>query len=50
MEFYDGEYKYVLTSIGNEADAKKIEEDLKTKEFIVGDVSKKETIRLLPNR
>ncbi|MBI2032790.1 MAG: type I DNA topoisomerase [Candidatus Levybacteria bacterium] len=48
LVLYDGEYKYVLTSIGNEIGAKKIEEDLKSKDFLVSDVSKKETRRTPP--
>jgi DNA topoisomerase I len=48
LELYDGEYKYVLTSIDTEDKAKKIEEDLKGKVYIVSDVSKKEMRRTPP--
>ncbi len=48
LELYDGDYKYVKTSIGTQESAKQIESDLKTKEFIVADVSKKETRRTPP--
>ena len=48
LELYDGEYKYVLTSIDTEQKAKKIEEDIKAKDFIVSDVTKKEMRRTPP--
>ncbi|MBI2594465.1 type I DNA topoisomerase, partial [Candidatus Curtissbacteria bacterium] len=48
LELYDGEYKFVKTSINTEEKAKKIENDLKTKEFIVADVAKKEMRRSPP--
>lgn len=48
INLYDGEYKYTKTSISTEKRAKGIEEDLKTKEFIVTDVAKKESYRTPP--
>ena len=35
MMLYDGEYKYVVTSINTEEKAKEVEKDLKRKNFIV---------------
>lgn len=48
ISLYDGEYKYSKTSITTEKKAKEIEEDLKTKKFIVADVTKKESYRTPP--
>jgi DNA topoisomerase I len=48
INLYDGEYKYVLTVIDNENKAKEIEADLKNKDYIVSDVSKKEVRRTPP--
>lgn len=48
IALYDGEYKYSKTSIATEKKAQEIEEDLKTKTFIVTDVSKKESYRTPP--
>ncbi|MBI2621832.1 MAG: type I DNA topoisomerase [Candidatus Levybacteria bacterium] len=48
LELYDGEYKYVLTSIDTEKRAKEIEADLASKDFIVADVAKKEMRRTPP--
>jgi len=48
IDLYDGDYKYVVTSITAEEAAKKIIDDLKTKEFIVKGVNKKEMRRTPP--
>ena len=48
LNLYDGDYKYAKTSIDTEESAKQIKNDLKTKEFIVADVSKKEMRRTPP--
>ena len=48
LDLYDGEYNFAKTLIDTEAKAKAIEEDLKTKEFIVSDVVKKEMRRTPP--
>lgn len=48
LNLYDGDYKFAKTSIDNEASAKQILEDLKTKDFIVADVVKKEMRRTPP--
>ncbi|OGH47976.1 MAG: DNA topoisomerase I [Candidatus Levybacteria bacterium RIFCSPLOWO2_01_FULL_39_10] len=48
IELYDGEYKYTLTSITTGERAKEIEDDLKSKNFVVSDVSKKEIRRIPP--
>ncbi len=48
LNLYDGEYKFAKTSIDTEARAKEIENDLKTKDFIVADVAKKEMRRTPP--
>lgn len=48
LSLYDGEYKFVKTTIDNEKRAKEIEEDLKTKTFKVSDVVKKESRRTPP--
>ncbi len=42
---YDGEYKVSKTSITNEEQAKDIEKDLQTKQFVVAGVIRKETKR-----
>lgn len=42
---YDGEYKVKKTIFDTEEKAKKVEDDLKTKQFIVADVVQKETKR-----
>ncbi len=48
IELYDGEYKYVLTVIDDGEKAKDIEADLKTKEYRVTDVGKREMRRTPP--
>lgn len=48
IDLYDGEYKYVLTSIDTEEKAMKIEEDLKTKNYVVENVGKREMRRTPP--
>ena len=48
LDLYDGEYKFTKTSIEREDKAKQIEEDLKTKDFKVADVTKKEMRRTPP--
>lgn len=48
INLYDGEYKYTKTIISKKQKAEEIEEDLKTKEFIVTDVTKKESYRTPP--
>lgn len=48
ISLYDGEYKYTKTSISTETKAKEIEDDLKTKNFIVSGVTKKESYRTPP--
>ena len=48
LSLYDGEYKFTKTSISSEEEAEKIEKDLKTKEFKVLDVIKKEMRRTPP--
>ncbi|RJQ37282.1 type I DNA topoisomerase [Candidatus Microgenomates bacterium] len=45
FNLYDGEYRITKTVIGNEEKAKKIAEDLKTRQFTVSDVIQKETRR-----
>ncbi len=48
LDLYDGEYSFAKTVIDTEEKVKKIEEDLKTKEFRVSDVVKKEMRRTPP--
>jgi DNA topoisomerase I len=48
LNLYDGEYTFAKTSIDTEDKAKTIENDLKTKEFVVSDVAKKEMRRTPP--
>src|ERR1035437_2772233 len=48
LKLYDGEYTFAKTSIDTEDKAKTIEADLKTKEFKVSDVTKKEMRRTPP--
>ena len=48
LKLYDGEYTFAKTSIDTEEKAKAIEVDLKTKEFKVSDVTKKEMRRSPP--
>ncbi|MGA2967574.1 MAG: type I DNA topoisomerase [Candidatus Levyibacteriota bacterium] len=48
LNLYDGEYSFVKTSVDTEEKAKTIEADLKTKEFKVSDVAKKEMRRTPP--
>lgn len=48
LSLYDGEYKFVKTTIDTEKRAKEIEEDLKTKVFKVSDVVKKASKRTPP--
>ena len=48
LKLYDGEYTFAKTSIDTEDKAKTIEADLKTREFIVSDVTKKEMRRTPP--
>ncbi|MEK7534702.1 MAG: type I DNA topoisomerase [Patescibacteria group bacterium] len=45
FQLYDGEYRITKTSIEKEKDAKKIVDDLKTKEYFVSDVIQKEMRR-----
>jgi DNA topoisomerase-1 len=48
LKLYDGEYTFAKTSIDMDEKAKVIEDDLKTKEFKVLDVTKKEMRRTPP--
>jgi DNA topoisomerase-1 len=48
LKLYDGEYTFAKTSIDTEDKAKVIEADLKTKEFKVSDVTKKEMRKTPP--
>jgi DNA topoisomerase-1 len=48
LNLYDGEYEFSKTSVDSETKAKQIEEDLKSKNFIVSDVTKKEMRRTPP--
>ncbi len=48
LDLYDGEYKFTKTSIEEQEKAKQIESDLKTKNFKVLDVTKKEMRRTPP--
>ncbi len=48
VNLYDGEYTFTKTKIDTEDKAKVIEQDLKNKEFIVSDVTKKEMRRTPP--
>jgi DNA topoisomerase I len=48
LDLYDGEYKFTKTTIDSKSSAEKIEQDLKTKDFIVSDVVKKEMRRTPP--
>jgi len=48
LKLYDGEYKFAKTVIDSAEKAKEIEEDLKSKQFIVSEVSKKESRRTPP--
>lgn len=48
LDLYDGEYKFTKTTIDSESTSKQIEEDLKTKTFMVSDVTKKEMKRTPP--
>ena len=48
LDLYDGEYKFTKTSIEEPEKAKQIESDLKTKNFTVADVTKKEMRRTPP--
>jgi DNA topoisomerase-1 len=48
LKLYDGEYNFAKTIIDSEAKAKEIENDLRTKEFMVLDVAKKEMRRTPP--
>jgi DNA topoisomerase-1 len=48
LKLYDGEYTFAKTIIDSEVKAKQIEEDLKTKSFVVSDVAKKEMRRTPP--
>jgi DNA topoisomerase-1 len=48
LKLYDGEYGFSKTIINSEIKAKQIEEDLKTKDFVVSDVVKKEMRRTPP--
>lgn len=45
FDLYDGQYRVTKTVIAKEEEARKIEEDLKTRKFIVSDVTQKETRR-----
>jgi DNA topoisomerase-1 len=48
LNLYDGDYKFAKTTIDNEQKAKNIEQDLKTKDFVVSGVIKKESRRTPP--
>ncbi len=48
IDMYDGEYKYVLTTVDTPEKAKVIEDDLKTKDYVVENVGKKEMRRTPP--
>ncbi len=48
LQLYDGEYSFTKTTIDSQEKAKKIEEDLNTKEFTVSEVAKKEVRRTAP--
>jgi DNA topoisomerase-1 len=48
INLYDGEYTFTKTKIDTESKAKEIEADLKGKEYIVSDVTKKEMRRTPP--
>ncbi len=48
LNLYDGEYSFAKTLIVTEAKARQIEEDLRNKEFVVSNVSKKEMRRTPP--
>ena len=48
LSLYDGEYRFAKTTIDTGKKATDIENDLKTKEFVVSDVAKKETRRTPP--
>ncbi|KKR76071.1 MAG: topoisomerase I protein, partial [Candidatus Levybacteria bacterium GW2011_GWA2_40_8] len=48
LSLYDGEYRFAKTKIETAEKAKEIEKDLATKDFVVSDVSKKETRRTPP--
>jgi DNA topoisomerase-1 len=48
LKLYDGEYAFTKTIIDAQDKAKQIEDDLKTKQFVVSDVAKKEMRRTPP--
>ena len=48
LSLYDGEYKFVKTTIETEGKSANLEKDLATKEFVVSDVAKKESKRTPP--
>jgi DNA topoisomerase I len=48
LDLYDGQYKFTKTIIDKDEKAKKIVEDLKTKNFVVSDVAKKQSKRTPP--
>ena len=48
LKLYDGEYTFAKTTIDTQKKAKGIEDDLKTKQFMVSDVAKKEMRRTPP--
>ena len=48
LNLYDGQYSFSKTTIDTEIKAKEIEEDLKNKNFVVSDVTKKEVKRTPP--
>jgi DNA topoisomerase-1 len=48
LTLYDGEYKFAKTSIDSEEKAQQIVSDLAPKDFVVGDVTKKEMRRTPP--
>lgn len=48
LNLYDGKYNFSKTTIDTEIKAKQIEEDLKNKNFVVSDVTKKEVKRTPP--
>jgi len=48
LNLYDGEYSFTKTTIDSESSAKQITQNLKNKEYIVSDVTKKEIRRTPP--
>jgi DNA topoisomerase-1 len=48
IDLYDGEYTFTKTKLDTEKKAKEVEEDLKNKQYIVSDITKKEMRRTPP--